>query len=51
MYSNVPKHLPKMGNAELPKSGIKTQFTGILGLFMIWMSSLRMFVRNTWRKE
>lgn len=51
MYSNVPKHLPKMGNAELPKSGIKTQFTGILGLFMIGMSSLRMFVRNTWRKE
>ena len=51
MYSNVPKHLPKMGNAELPKSGTKTQFTGILGLFMIGMSILRMFVRNTWRKE
>ena len=51
MYSNVPKHLPKMGNTELPKSGTKTQFTGILGLFMIGMSSLRMFVRNTWRKE
>ena len=51
MYSNVPKHLPKMGNAELPKSGTKTQFTGILGLFMIGISSLGVFIRNTWRKE
>ena len=51
IYSNVPKHLPKMGNAELPKSGTKTQFTGILGLFMIGISSLGVFIRNTWRKE